>query len=225
MKKNPHILIAGQPEHTQNYQNAMASSGFSYEATLNSTDYKRFDGLLLPGGGDIDPLYYNCQNQGSHSIHKDLDEAQFNILEYFVHNSLPILGICRGIQLINVYFGGTLIQDLATSSYHTDTKEDVVHTITVSKDSYLHQLYGNAFSVNSSHHQAIADDGIGHDLIPIAYSVPDNIIEAVKHSYLPIYGVQWHPERMSYQLQRKDTVNGAPLFEFFKNTFLPSHLN
>ncbi len=210
------ILIADRAEHTENYQNALTALGAEWVCTLDLDDIAGCDGLLLPGGGDVDPSFFNQENDGSKNIHMDLDMAQFAMLSEFSNAGKPVLGICRGHQVINVYFGGSLIQDLGAEGNitHQWTEEtgDKVHPTTAATGSYIANLYGEAFATNSAHHQGLGDLGAG--LVAVQWSA-DGVNEAIAHESLPIYGTQWHPERMCFAKARPDTVDGSKVIAFF----------
>lgn len=181
----------------------------------NDVNIDSCDGLLLPGGGDINPELYGESNQGSIPVDMWVDHLQFRILEDFVNHHKPILGICRGMQMINVWFGGSLIQDLKDADVHRHIPrvKDQVHACRAAKGSWLEELYGESFCCNSNHHQAISL--LGKDLIADSHCPLDDVIESLHHASLPIYGVQWHPERMCLAHERSDTVNGLAIFRFF----------
>ncbi len=181
----------------QNYVNAIAEAGGMPIVPVFACDeLQKFvleaNGLLLSGGRDVSAERYGKTNEKCSPVDQWRDELEFFLLSEFVKAGKPVFGICRGIQVINIYFGGDLWQDL-TSELGTQHR-DVVHPVTISEGSYLERLFGNKIEVNSFHHQAIKN--LGNDLEPLAYS-PQNFVEAIKHKYLPIYGVQWHPERMT----------------------------
>ena len=163
---------------------------------------QHLDGLLLAGGGDPDPVLYgeDClQNVGS--ITPERDAFELSILEEFLKTEKPILGICRGLQLANVYYGGTLYQDISyidTKIQHRQTwlQQLPTHNIDIlEKDNILYEIFGEKARVNSFHHQMIKDMGKG--LTPIA-KASDGVVEAFQNKNHPFfYGVQWHPEMMS----------------------------
>ena len=174
------------------------------------TDY---DGLILCGGNDIDPKYYGEEMAGAVSIDDKRDTAEFALLKAFIDTGKPILGICRGYQLINVFFGGSLYQHLPETDLHrSGTDFYSAHNVKAVEDSIIYGLYGSSFSVNSAHHQAVKV--LGENLRATAYW-NDKYIEAYEHTSLPIFGVQWHPERMCFGQARDDTVCGAKIFEHF----------
>ena len=126
------------------------------------------------------------------------------------------MGICRGHQLINVYFGGTLYQDLPEAVLHKKKNgDDNIHEVRAVSDSIPGRLYGKSFSTNSSHHQAVKK--LGEGLRATAFW-NEQYIEAVEHETLPVFGVQWHPERMCFKHERDDTVCGAGIFKYFIET-------
>lgn len=161
----------------------------------------RCDGLLLSGGEDVDPFYYGqTPTEKCGEIAKERDHAELKMLEAFLATGKPILGICRGAQLMNVYFGGTLHQDIKeiSSCSHTDWKHKNKgnHKVTLQPLTRLAEIYGQEqLTVNSLHHQAVAKTA--PVLITSAVS-EDGITEAVEHPDHPFcIGVQWHPEHMS----------------------------
>lgn len=238
----PRILVAGYESQCKNYVNALAASGalpfISLEVntghgeaihqaapincdnislSLASPEHAHrindFDGLLLPGGGDMNPMLFGQSDAGSRDMDDYLDACQLETLRCFVEAGKPVLGICRGFQVINVFFGGDLIQDIGKLvRVHSGDGCDNVHETTALHDSWLARFYGTRFTTNSRHHQAIGR--MGHGLIPIQFA-QDHIVEAFVHETLPVMGVQWHPERMSYGLWRPDTVDGAAVFLYF----------
>ena len=172
-------------------------------------------GLLLPGGKDISPGYYHQADIACGELDPQLDELQFAALEAFVKAGKPVFGICRGHQLINVFFEGTLIQHLQAYPGHQwvpETGEDRVHLAFASAGSWLESIYGADFQVNSAHHQAV--DTLGKGLI-VDLRVRDGIIEAMHHASYPVWSVQWHPERMCYTNARPDAVDGSRVLRWF----------
>lgn len=173
-----------------------------------------FDGLLLPGGGDIHPRLYGQSIDKSTGIDEKLDQRQLKIMDHFVKEKKPILGICRGHQLINVYFSGDLIQDITTAKQHKRENDvDKAHDTFVKSGSWLEEIYGSAHLVtNSAHHQAV--DHMGRGLKAVQHT-EDGIIEAMEHETLPIWTVQWHPERMCFAYKREDTADGSEVLRYF----------
>lgn len=209
------IFVYGDREKMKNYANALDACGVQGIFSLELSQARDCAGLLLPGGGDIDPARYGQLPAGSEEPDLERDAAELHLVSNFVAWGRPILGICRGIQILNVALGGDLIQDLETAKEHKHDPQlgDRVHLVTVPENSFLFPLYGKEFSVNSSHHQALKTLAPG--LQEAARSSRDGVLEAVQWPDRQIYGVQWHPERMAFALRRPDTVDGQPIFQFF----------
>lgn len=146
----------------------------------------RIDGLLLSGGGDVHPRFYNQDFVNAKEIEEERDEWELLLTREVFKMGKPVLAICRGIQVLNVALGGTLYQDVPG---HRNTK----HLINIAEGSLLHRIMGGekVIEVNSFHHQALKD--VPPHLQIIAYS-PDGVIEAVEGRYWML-GVQFHPER------------------------------
>lgn len=171
---------------------------------------ERADALLLSGGGDIHPSYYGGRVMWRRAgIDQQRDEREWELLRQFCAKKKPVFGICRGIQVIDVFFGGTLFQHLGTAYVH----ENTIHTIITSENGRLRPLLGESLPVNSYHHQAIRTLGAG--LHVTAVSDADGVIEAVEHDSLPVMAVQWHPERMVDGLCHDTEAEMSPLFDDF----------
>ena len=215
MKK---VALAGT-ESLTNYIDALKENDIEVIATLDVDEAIKCDGLLLPGGGDIDPVYYGEEMNGSDEPDRELDKAQRDILDAFVKAKKPILGICRGMQLINIYFGGSLYQDLGTRDIHTRKNgNDSIHSVkSVEEGNLFEKFYGKTFNINSAHHQGTKK--LGKGLKEVLRS-EDGVCEAVIHEELPIIATQFHPERMSYKQRRDDTVVGEEIFKYFKSLLI-----
>ena len=145
----------------------------------------------LPGGGDLSPMLYGQTDIACRGFDPARDALEMDLLNLFTSAHRPVLGVCRGMQSVNVFFGGTLVQDLpGHSSVHGS---DRLHSVTAAP-SLLRRLYGERCVVNSSHHQSIDRFGAGLEALQWA---PDGTVEALRHRTLPILCVQWHPERLS----------------------------
>ena len=160
---------------------------------------ERLDGIVLSGGEDIDPSFYHEDKTKFVKRTKiERDNYEMLLLKYAVARKIPVLGICRGCQLINVYFGGSLYQDNSlcpsnTLMHHAKAnKEAIMHNIIVRNDSFLDDILGEVAIVNSYHHQSIHK--LGKGLMKIALS-NDGIVEGIQHKELPIVGLQFHPEK------------------------------
>lgn len=177
------------------------------------------DCLLLAGGSDVTPVFYQEEPHpklGGTNFNRDLFEEAL-IAEALKQNK-PILGVCRGMQILNVTLGGSLYQDLSLYSDWA-VKHDQMpspstqasHSITTEEESHIRQIVGANYQVNSYHHQAIKR--VATSLKPVAWST-DNLIEALesKNPEHRILGVQWHPE-----LTFKDNVTELAIFDYFVN--------
>ena len=125
------------------------------------------------------------------------DAFEIALLDAAVNSGLPVLGICRGPQLINIAAGGTLHQHLPEHAATDGPPDATPHTVTTTEGSQLREMYGPEVAVNSLHHQAV--DQLGDGYIATAHSA-DGIIEGIEHTELPILAVQWHPELMTEAL-------------------------
>ena len=161
------------------------------------------DGFVFQGGTDLSPLTYGEQPIGKWKGDRERDIYELEILDYAINNDKPVFAICRGLQLLNVYFAGTLYQDIETqfktNVEHRNAKnyDTIAHEITLTENSFLNELIGKTdkLFVNTIHHQAIKD--LGKDLEVLALSKEDHLVEAVmwkKSKPGKVLGVQWHPE-------------------------------
>ena len=214
MKKLKILLSTGKS--SQNYIDTLNELGAEAVASYLPKVDTGYDGLILCGGNDIAPARYGEEFCGAVNIDYERDAAEFALLKAYVDAGKPVMGICRGHQLINVFFGGSLYQDLPESVLHKQQDgKDNVHEVKAPAESILGRLYGEVFSVNSSHHQAVKALGAG---LRVSAVWNEQYAEAVEHAELPIFGVQWHPERMCFKHEREDTVCGADIFKYFIET-------
>jgi len=162
----------------------------------------RLDGLLLTGGGDIDPAQYGGQaHEAVHEILPARDAMELTLTKIAVAEGIPFLGVCRGLQVVNVALGGTLYEDIP-SQYRRPLKHSrnavtertlLTHTVKIAKNSRVRRLLGaEEIEVNSLHHQGIR--ALAEGLEAVAWS-SDGLIEAVELPDHPFgIAVQWHPE-------------------------------
>ncbi len=169
-------------------------------------DIKKCRGLLLTGGEDVHPRFYGKPEHIEFCYKYDVDERrdefELKLLDYAEANQLPVLGICRGLQIANVFYGGTLIPDIPSWKKPSHSKlpdgKDRYHPVEVMPSSWFYSLVQSKEGwINSNHHQCADDPGKG---LRISASAPDGIAEALERidktrSFLCL--VQWHPERMT----------------------------
>lgn len=184
------------------------------------TVLETLDGVLLTGGGDVDPVFYGeHRHQSVEDAEPGRDEFEIDLARRAMEQDLPILAICRGAQVLNVAAGGTLVQDIpsavTTDLSHsiTEPKNCVAHDIEVAADSRLHAALGGAVDascacrVNSRHHQSVGT--LGQRLVATA-KAPDGVIEGIEAPDATFcVGVQWHPENFWR------TGEFKPLFDAF----------
>lgn len=163
----------------------------AYLDTLNIT------GLVLAGGGDLDPARYRQPNTHSEHIAPQRDRTEWALLDLALARGLPVLGICRGFQVINVYLGGGLVQDIPSSletpvPHHV---EGATHPVALT-DARIAAVAGkHTLTVNTHHHQGVTRDLLAPGLDVFAISPADDLVEGYAHRERPILAVQWHPER------------------------------
>lgn len=154
----------------------------------------RLDGLVLTGGADVEPERYGHENTASDTEPRR-DEVEFTLFESALGEGVPVLGICRGLQLINVHQGGTLQQHVPEHSRYDVAPHEDVHVLTITPGSTLHGLYGATAQVNSLHHQTVGEVGSGLTVTAVA---EDGTVEGVEMDGMPVLAVQWHPEMMDH---------------------------
>lgn len=216
------------PNEVINYIYAFKELGVKdVYASLDPKKLDEADGMILPGSlHDINPARWGEENTHCNHIKDELDDAQTAMLDRAIELGIPVIGMCRGIQFINVYFGGTLIQHLNAFEAHRPYTPDRYHRVFTEPGSFLEELYGSQLMVNSRHHQAVGR--IGEGLKRIARWEPDvkdhvgpdwesESTEALQHEVYPIIGLQWHPERSwchAYDQTKKD---GEKILLYFMN--------
>lgn len=198
------------------YADAVRAGGHDVVLIFRTTDtnslrriVRGLDLVLMTGGADVDPARYGEANNGSWPDPRR-DAFDFALLSACVAEKKPVLGICRGCQLVNAFFGGTLVQDIP-SQWRPPAGSAVVnhgrypwtgaatnppsHTVTFAADSRLAKVWGSKpVGVTSHHHQAVKAVAPGFRIVATA---PDGVAEAIEHESLPVFGVQFHPEMVA----------------------------
>lgn len=159
------------------------------------------DGILMTGGMDVAPILYNeMPHPRCGNFDLEVDRSNLLLAQKAMDSGKPVLGICRGMQLMNIAKGGTLYQDIPSQTTGTTghsygyIRTDVVHKVHVKDSSYLREIFGtDELEVNSIHHQAVKD--VGKDFT-VTVTAPDGIVEGIEIPGKPIFAVQWHPEML-----------------------------
>ena len=223
----------GEARLSERYYKAVAAAGgvpviipplAGKDEIINTLD--RIDGLLLTGGGDVNPLWVGEEpSPRLHSINRERDKAELMTVRLAYNRRMPILGICRGIQVLAAALGGEVEQDIdegfstgrlkpadGEESRHALLKHsqdadrsEPTHTVEITKYSTLYALYyKERMAVNSMHHQAVRSCG---RRFTVSATAPDGVIEAIESAeFKPVMGVQWHPEWLG--------DDGQPLFKW-----------
>ncbi len=204
------VITSSGAKNARRYVEVMESAGAAVRilipdghADLSTEELMRdAGGLLLSGGPDIDPALYGEEPDpdAGLTLNRHLDDLELRVLVWALERDMPVLAICRGMQLLNVAFGGKLIQDLPghKSKKINGNWESASHTIYVAPGSKAAPVIGMAgfFKVNSLHHQGLKEAQRAPRLMTTAYEVDDGLIEGLEspeHSW--VIGLQCHPER------------------------------
>ncbi|MFV0373158.1 gamma-glutamyl-gamma-aminobutyrate hydrolase family protein [Microbacterium sp.] len=166
---------------------------------VDAVDLTGIDGVVLPGGGDVDPARYGgARIDALYDVNPAQDDLDFGWARAARDVGIPILGVCRGLQVLNVLFGGTLVEDLPAGTVEHNDRSDgdridwAWHPVTVTDGSLLARHLGGAqVTVASGHHQGIGTVGTGLSATAVA---PDGLVEAVESAADAVVAVQWHPE-------------------------------
>ena len=181
---------------------------------------ERMDALFLTGGPDVDPVHFGEEIlNDTVSVDSGRDAYELALTRAFAKRGKPVFGVCRGMQVLNIALGGDIWQDLEEQKglRHIGgvpgNRERLWHPVTAVKGSWLHDLFGERFTVNSMHHQACRRLAEGFSVT--CTGAEDGMPEAIRHERMPWMGVQFHPEVMSYSCRDARTPDFAPLFERF----------
>jgi len=203
---------------------AIESQGMLARSEMSLAEYaSHLDGLVLQGGNDIAPESYGeTPLRPEWSGDRVRDRYAIDLFDAFVSAGKPVVGICRGCQLINVALGGTLYQDIPSQRpsevqhLHVQQYDRQFHDAEILPGSGLARLYPGVqrTTINSIHHQAVKD--LGRDLVVEARSVPDGLVEAIRwRGPSLVFGMQWHPEFMAQDQHHPSQLDGRPILEEF----------
>ena len=204
--KAPKALIVNKKakfdnKETKRVKEKMEAAGFKVSSTddIDKVKPNKYDTLVIPGGHNITPSIYGEKRQKeTYGTDKTVDNLQIKAVKKFKKAGKPILGICRGEQLVNVALGGTINQHIG---WHKGDRK-----ITIKKNSELYNVFSKKeITVHHSHHQAVKK--LGDGLVATQWD-KDGTIEGYEHSSLPIYGIQWHPDHMGNK--------GVTFFKYYK---------
>jgi putative glutamine amidotransferase len=190
--------------HFSDYPRSVAvAGGLPVELTRDADVegmIKHLDGLVLSGGADLDPSLYGQEpRENLQALEPDRDEWEMELFQAARSRDIPVLAICRGFQLVNVAFGGTLIQhvELNEGSGHPQWDVDghtVTHEVHVTPNTMAATLFPALWSVNSLHHQTVERVGQG---LTVSATAPDGVVEAFETPEGDLLAVQWHPELLT----------------------------
>jgi putative glutamine amidotransferase len=163
----------------------------------------RIDGLLISGSRDIDPKFYDEEpHPNLRPMRLERTESEMIMLEESLKRDIPILGICGGMQLLNVFFRGSLYQDIPSEVYDALLHEKgSVHEVCVEENTLLQEITKEKrFSIRSYHHQSVKVPGKG---LRVSATCPDGIVEAIEWADCFVLGLQWHPEREETEISNR----------------------
>jgi len=193
------------------YAVAIASAGgipiflptLSEDRALLKDIVRRIDGLLISGSRDIDPKFYDEEpHPNLRPMRLERTESEMVMLEESLKRGIPVLGICGGMQLINVFFRGSLYQDIPSQIYDALIHEKgSVHEVCVEENTLLQRITKeNRFPIKSYHHQSVKATGRG---LRVSARCPDGIVEAIEWPNSFVLGLQWHPEREETEISNR----------------------
>lgn len=172
-------------------------------------------GIILSGGNDLSPEFTGQTAVDIRNPAPKRDETEKRLLDLAVKQKIPVLGICRGMQFINCYFGGSITQNIEPKKNKEKLHVQNSHLITIGDEKMVGVFGKKEFKVNSFHHQGIHQEQVASYLKVMALCSEDKLVEALYHPLLPIAGIQWHPERKGSSIEYDSN-----LMEAFINNLL-----
>lgn len=181
------VIILDTGSDARRVAKCMRKTGFkvTMSNSLKKANPSKYDALVIPGGADINPKLYGAKRHWlTFGINTKKDKRQISAVKKFAKAGKPVLGICRGCQVINVAYGGTLEQ-------HIGRHRGFRYVRNV-EGWWMHSMFGRSNKTYHSHHQAVGK--LGKDIVATSYDSKSGHVEAIQHKTLPIYGIQWHPD-------------------------------
>jgi putative glutamine amidotransferase len=209
--RKPHLLMVDNSRENKRVVKEFKRVGVRVTTVyrLSKVDPEKYDGLIVPGGHNIDPrMYHAKRSRYTYGTNIKKDRLQVKAVRRFAAAGKPVLGLCRGCQVINVAFGGTIKQHI---SWHKGYRR--VKNV---KGYWMYRLYGSGKNTYHFHHQCVKK--LGDGLVATSYDVKSKHIESIQHKTLPVYGVQWHPD---CDIKKQ----GNKLFREFKKICLKNMAN
>ena len=197
------VICDYDTEDAERVQKYMKKAGFDVERVglIEDLDVAKYEAMVIPGGHSVTPSMYGAERHPkTKDTDIDKDRFQFAAVQMFIEAEKPVLGICRGEQLINNVLGGTTIQHM-DEGWHKEYM-----TVRIAEGTWLYDLLGTEASTYHYHHQCV--DELGDGLYATQWDPESGHIEAYEHKFLPVYGLQWHPDSMDDK--------GVKVFEEFR---------
>ena len=181
------VIILDTSFDARRVAKCMRKTGFkvTMSNSLKKANPAKYDALVIPGGADINPKLYGAKRHWlTFGINTKKDKRQIAAVKKFAKAGKPVLGICRGCQVINVAYGGTLKQHIGRHRGFRKVKNV--------KGWWMYSMFGRTKKTYHSHHQAVGK--LGKNIVATSYDSKSGHIEAIQHKTLPVYGIQWHPD-------------------------------
>ena len=181
------VIILDTSFDARRVAKCMRKTGFkvTMSNSLKKANPAKYDALVIPGGADINPKLYGAKRHWlTFGINTKKDKRQIVAVKKFAKAGKPVLGICRGCQVINVAYGGTLKQHIGRHRGFRKVKNV--------EGWWMYSMFGRTQSTYHSHHQAVGK--LGKNIVATSYDSGSGHIEAIQHKALPVYGIQWHPD-------------------------------
>ena len=199
------LIVDNETGSSKRMRKYLTKAGFDV-TMVDSMDFEveDYDTLVIPGGHNITPSIYGAErDEHTYGTDEEIDKLQIAAVKAFAEKKKPILGVCRGCQLVNVAFGGTINQHIP--GWHKKNRR-----VKIERGSWLYYRLGTSESVYHYHHQCVEE--LGEGLVATMWDKKDGHIEGFEHESLPVYGIQWHPDSMGNR--------GIDVFRYYKEDIL-----